>query len=138
MTGPSRGTSAADLLPSATVRWSPQRKAAVVMAVIAGVLDFDEACRRYDLSAEEFRAWQVAFENFGVAGLWVSRTQRYRQRQRATRSRSSQAGDASSFLGSEYGNGPRCEGQLRAAAPTRLNAQYPPPCHVTGSAPSSQ
>lgn len=41
-------------------------------------LSLDEACRRYQLSVEEFRAWQQAIEAHGVAGLRVTRLQIYR------------------------------------------------------------
>src|SRR5215469_11285300 len=55
---PGRGHAAvnAKLPPPTIKRWSPQRKASVVEAVRSGVISFDEACRRYQLSAEEFKA----------------------------------------------------------------------------------
>jgi hypothetical protein len=43
---------AVGLPPGNTVRWSPQRKALVVEAVRSGLIGLDEACRRYQLSAE--------------------------------------------------------------------------------------
>jgi hypothetical protein len=47
-----------ELPPLTTKRWVARRKAAVVAAVRAGVITVDEACRRYQLSEEEFLAWQ--------------------------------------------------------------------------------
>jgi transposase-like protein len=58
-----------DLPPSDTVRWSPRRKASVVRGVRSGAISFDEACRRYQLSAEEFQAWQEAIEAHGIGSV---------------------------------------------------------------------
>ena len=66
------------LPPSNTVRWSPQRKASVVEAVRSGLIGLDEACRRYQLSAEEFLEWQQALKVHGVGGLSVTRSKYYR------------------------------------------------------------
>ena len=52
----------AELPPPNTKRWVIRRKAAVVAAVRAGEITVEEACRRYQLSEEEFFAWQRAFE----------------------------------------------------------------------------
>ncbi len=41
-----------DLPPPTLKRWVTRRKAEVVMAVRAGVIDRDEACRRYGIAAE--------------------------------------------------------------------------------------
>ncbi len=66
-------------LPAAdTKRWVARRKAVIVSAVRNGALSLDEACRRYQLSVEEFHAWQRAIEEHGVAGLRVTRLQIYR------------------------------------------------------------
>jgi transposase-like protein len=67
-----------DLPPSDTVRWSPYRKASVVNGVRNGTITIEEACRRYQLSAEEFLAWQGAIETYGVGALRVTRFQCYR------------------------------------------------------------
>jgi transposase-like protein len=66
---------AGGLPPSNTVRWSPQRKASVVEAVRSGLIGLDEACRRYQLSAEEFLEWQQALKVHGIGGLSVTRSQ---------------------------------------------------------------
>ena len=66
-----------ELPPANTKRWVIRRKAAVVAAVRAGEITLEEACRRYRLSEEEFRAWQRAFESHGLAGLRATRLQQY-------------------------------------------------------------
>lgn len=70
----------ARLPPPNTTRWVVRRKAAVVAAVSAGVITVEEACRRYQLSEEEFVSWQQAFEAFGLRGLRATRIQLYRKR----------------------------------------------------------
>src|SRR5262245_12468263 len=66
-------------LPSPdTKRWVVRRKAVVVHAVRSGLISLQEACRRYNLSVEEFLAWQRAIERYGVPGLRVTRLQIYR------------------------------------------------------------
>ena len=62
-----------DLPPPGTKRWVARRKAAVVTAVRSGVISLEEACRRYELSEEEFHAWERANAAYGVAGLRVTR-----------------------------------------------------------------
>lgn len=75
-----RGGTAIDTeLPSPdTKRWVVRRKAVVVEAVRSGRISLDEACRRYNLSIEEFRAWERAIDSHGVPGLRVTRLQIYR------------------------------------------------------------
>ena len=68
----------AELPPPNTKRWVVRRKAAVVAAVRAGVITLEEACRRYELSEEEFLAWQRAFDTYGLRGLRTTRIQNYR------------------------------------------------------------
>ena len=67
-----------DLPPPNTKRWVARRKAVVVNAVHSGAISLEEVCRRYELSVEEFLAWQRAIEAHGVAGLRVTRLQIYR------------------------------------------------------------
>jgi transposase-like protein len=69
---------AMDLPPPDTKRWVARRKAVIVNAVRSGAISLEEVCRRYDLSVEEFHAWQRAIETHGVAGLRVTRLQIYR------------------------------------------------------------
>src|SRR5947209_3200801 len=67
-----------DLPPPDTKRWVARRKAVVVNAVRTGAISLEEVCRRYELSVEEFLAWQRAIDTHGVAGLRVTRLQIYR------------------------------------------------------------
>lgn len=68
----------ADLPPSDTQRWVMRRKAEVVAGVRAGLLSAEDACRRYNLSQEEFNSWQTMVERHGVRGLRVTKLQDYR------------------------------------------------------------
>ena len=61
-----------ELPPAATTRWSPRRKAAVVVALRAGVISRAEACERYLLSEEELLGWEVALDKRGIPGLRAS------------------------------------------------------------------
>ena len=61
-----------------TKRWVARRKAVVVEAVRSGAIDLQEVCRRYNLSIEEFMAWEQAVERYGIPGLRVTRLQIYR------------------------------------------------------------
>ena len=69
----------ADLPDPATRRWVASRKAAVVRAVSAGLISQDEALARYQISEEEFRAWQSAVATHGEVALKATAVQRYRQ-----------------------------------------------------------
>jgi Protein of unknown function (DUF1153) len=69
---------AIDLPPLGTKRWVARRKAAVVAAVRSGTIGFEEACRRYELSEEEFLAWERGIATHGVPGLRTTRLQIYR------------------------------------------------------------
>jgi Protein of unknown function (DUF1153) len=68
---------AVDLPPTDTKRWVARRKAAVVSAVRSGAIGLEEACRRYELSEEEFHTWERGIENHGVPGLRITRLQIY-------------------------------------------------------------
>ena len=67
-----------ELPPPNTRRWVIRRKAAVVAAVESGKITLEEACRRYQLTEEEFRSWQRAYQTHGLAGLRATRVQQYR------------------------------------------------------------
>src|SRR5262245_2476215 len=56
----------ADLPPPRTTRWVLSRKVAVVLAVRGGLLSLDDACKRYELSVQEFQAWQSAIARRGL------------------------------------------------------------------------
>lgn len=68
-----------DLPPPDTKRWVASRKAAVVAAVRQGLLTAEEACRRYELSLEEFESWRIALDEHGVGALRTTRIQLYRE-----------------------------------------------------------
>lgn len=68
----------ADLPSPATRRWVASRKAAVVIAVEAGLVDHDEALDIWGLSAEELDAWKQAVARHGVAALKATAVQKYR------------------------------------------------------------
>jgi len=67
-----------DLPPPNTRRWVVRRKAAVVIAVRNGRFTLEEALLRYQLTEEEYRAWERAFEQYGMPGLRSTRLQQYR------------------------------------------------------------
>jgi hypothetical protein len=67
-----------DLPSPSTKRWVVRRKAVVVAAVRDGTLSLQEACQRYNLSVEEFLAWQRSIDRYGVPGLRATRLQIYR------------------------------------------------------------
>ncbi|WP_372603289.1 DUF1153 domain-containing protein [Actibacterium sp.] len=69
----------ADLPPVDTKRWVARRKAAVVKAVAAGLIDRDEALARYALSDEEFESWCQAVARHGIKALKATKLQDYRQ-----------------------------------------------------------
>jgi transposase-like protein len=69
-----------ELPPENVKRWTPQRKAAVLAAVRSGAITVEEACRRYEISGEEFLAWLRAFETHGLPGLRTTRIGKYRHR----------------------------------------------------------
>jgi hypothetical protein len=71
---------AADLPPDDTRRWVASRKRAVVHGVRTGLLSLDEAIKRYDLSEEEFAAWETAEARYGLRGLKTTLTQELRLR----------------------------------------------------------
>jgi hypothetical protein len=68
-----------DLPPPETQRWVARRKAQVVAAVRCGRLTFEEACRRYNISPEEFISWERAIDRHGLSALRVTKLQDFRQ-----------------------------------------------------------
>ena len=67
------------LPPPHTKRWTVRRKAAVIEAVRAKMLSVEEACTRYRISIDEFRAWERDFEQHGIPGLRSTRVGIYRK-----------------------------------------------------------
>jgi len=84
---PSITANAIDLPPPDTTRWVARRKAAVVSAVRRGAIGLKEACHRYELSEEEFLAWEQGIEKHGIAGLRVTRLQIYHDAPRPRQAR---------------------------------------------------
>jgi transposase-like protein len=70
-------TELATSLPLPSQRWTPRRKATVIIALCDGAVTIDEVCRRYDILREELDRWISAFERYGVAGLRATRVQIY-------------------------------------------------------------
>jgi hypothetical protein len=68
----------ADLPEPGIKRWVTRRKAEVVAAVHGGLLTSEDACRRYELTKEEFAGWERLYERHGVKGLRTTRLQNYR------------------------------------------------------------
>ena len=77
LTQPDGGV-ATDLPPPETRRWVARSKAQIVAAVRDGRLTFEEACRRYNISAEEFLSWERAIDRHGPSALRVTRLQEFR------------------------------------------------------------
>ena len=65
-------------LPSFGTRWTVRRKAAVIEAVRGGWVPIEEACRLYNLSVDEFLAWERDIDRHGMHGLRTTRLQIYR------------------------------------------------------------
>jgi hypothetical protein len=82
----SHGTWAASVhrgsaLPKPPSRWTIRRKAAVVAAVRDGWATIEEICGRYQISIDEFLAWERNLDRYGVPGLRVTRLQFYRAKE---------------------------------------------------------
>jgi len=65
-------------LPTPQQRWTVRRKAAVVEGVRGGWMPIEEACRLYNISVDEFLAWEHDIDRNGVHGLRSTRYQIYR------------------------------------------------------------
>ncbi|QMU57577.1 MAG: DUF1153 domain-containing protein [Boseongicola sp.] len=69
----------ADLPDQHTRRWVASRKAAVVKAVLGGLISREDALKMYRISDDEFCEWQYLVERHGDAALKATSLQRYRQ-----------------------------------------------------------
>lgn len=57
-------------LPKSTaVRWTPRRKAELVIAIKKGLIPFTNALSQYYVSEEEFHDWATRYENGGLEAL---------------------------------------------------------------------
>ena len=63
------------LPPPNTKPWTIRRKAAVLKAVWNGMPTVQQASRRYNISVEEFSAWERDFSRHGLYGLRATRVQ---------------------------------------------------------------
>ncbi len=80
VTLPGGGTmTQADLPPGNTVRWVASRKLAVVRGVLYGLLTQADACKRYQLSEEEFTERVRAVSLHGEEALKATALKIYRQ-----------------------------------------------------------
>ena len=68
-----------DLPLSHDRRWTPLRKARIVVAVRGGLISAEEVRRRYELSMEELEIWQREFDSDGIKGLRVTRIKRHQR-----------------------------------------------------------
>jgi len=69
----------ADLPPADTRRWVASRKAAVVRAVVSGLISKNEAKSLYSLSEEEIDGWIDAVSEHGLDALKTTALKKYRQ-----------------------------------------------------------
>ena len=72
----------------------PDTKRSVVRYISAvrnGSIGLPEACRRYTLSSDEFRAWERADDRYGIPGLRVTRLQIYRDTDAARAAKANRA-----------------------------------------------
>jgi DNA-binding winged helix-turn-helix (wHTH) protein/transposase-like protein len=71
---PRTKTTAGELPPPDTKRWTARRKASVVDAIHSSIITIEEVCRRYALSVEEFLSWHNAIQGHGVQGLQTTKS----------------------------------------------------------------
>ena len=86
-------------LPRPTQRWTVRRKAAVIAAVRGGWVPIEEACELYDISVDEFLAWERDLDRYGIHGLRSTRYQIYRD----TEQRQSRASGSGCTAPQEFG-----------------------------------
>ena len=72
-------------LPEPTQRWTMRRKATVIQAVRGGWVPIEEVCELYNISVDEFLAWERDVDRYGVHGLRTTRFQIYRDTDEARR-----------------------------------------------------
>ena len=72
-----------DMLPAPdTRRWVIRRKAEVVCAVEGKLISLHDVIKRYNISPDEFAAWQRAVARYGMRGLRLTKAQAYQARAR--------------------------------------------------------
>ncbi len=72
-------------LPRPRQRWTVRRKAAVIEAVRGGWMPIEEVCEVYNISVDEFLAWERDIDRYGVHGLRSTRLQICRDTDRQRR-----------------------------------------------------
>ena len=65
-------------LPRRSQRWTVRRKAMVIEAVRGGWVPIEDVCALYNLSVDEFLAWERDVDRYGVPSLRATRFQIYR------------------------------------------------------------
>ncbi len=64
-----------------------RRKATVIKAVRGGWVPIEEICQSYNISVDEFLAWERDLDRYGVHGLRTTRLQIYRDTDKERRLR---------------------------------------------------
>jgi hypothetical protein len=65
-------------LPRPDQRWTVARKATVIQAVRGGWVPIEDVCALYNVSPDEFVAWERDIDRYGAPGLRATRVQIYR------------------------------------------------------------
>ena len=65
-------------LPRPRQRWTVGRKAKVIRTVRDGWVPIEEVCEIYNISVDEFVAWERDLDRYGIHGLRTTRFQIYR------------------------------------------------------------
>jgi hypothetical protein len=73
-------------------RWTPRRKAAVILSVRHGEIRLSEALEYYQISEEEYISWLNAYDKHGWPGLRVSKLGLYRKTTKDQREREHMTG----------------------------------------------
>lgn len=59
-------------------RWTPARKASVMVAIFLGQITADQACDVHGLTVDELESWKVRHRRHGQVGLSVLKLQELR------------------------------------------------------------
>ena len=59
--------------PEVIERWTAQRKAAIILAVLKGQISVPEAARKYGFTQNEYRKWADEYHQAGVEALKTNR-----------------------------------------------------------------
>ena len=64
------------------IRWTPIRKAILIMALYQNILTMADLSAWFNISAEEFRSWECNFKKDGIPGLRNTRLHAYAPQRR--------------------------------------------------------